>query len=115
MTTAVEEKTDALPSEEIETIPAEEETYSQRYRRAKAHAQAVRGFYVHFATYVTVCAFLFALNMLTNRDALWFYWPVLGWGIFVAIQAVTTFSRFSVFNASWEERKVKEYMDEDRG
>ena len=38
-----------------------------------------------------------------------------GWGIFVAIQAVTTFSRFSVFNASWEERKVKEYMDEDRG
>jgi hypothetical protein len=48
------------------------------YRRAKARVDALRDFYIHLAVYVAVNLFLFAINMLTNRDSLWFFWPLLG-------------------------------------
>ncbi len=37
----------------------------------------------HLGTYAGVIIFLFLVNMLTSADALWFYWPALGWGVFL--------------------------------
>jgi hypothetical protein len=39
------------------------------------------GFFFHFAAYVLVNAILIAVNLLLTPDKLWFYWPLLGWGI----------------------------------
>jgi hypothetical protein len=39
------------------------------------------GFRIHFAAYVVVNAILIAVNLLLTPDILWFYWPLLGWGI----------------------------------
>ena len=39
------------------------------------------GFFFHFSAYVLVNAILIAVNLLTTPDRLWFYWPLLGWGI----------------------------------
>lgn len=115
MTTAVEEtvKEDLLSVEEIQTRQTEDQVYGERHRRARARARAVRGFYIHFAIYLTVCAFLFAINMVTSRDSIWFFWPVLGWGIFVAMQGLGTFGHFTIFGPEWEERKIREYMEKD--
>ena len=39
------------------------------------------GFFFHFSAYVLVNLILIAVNLLTTPDQLWFYWPLLGWGI----------------------------------
>jgi len=39
------------------------------------------GFFYHFSSYVIVNVILIAVNLLTTPDKLWFYWPLLGWGI----------------------------------
>ena len=39
------------------------------------------GFFFHFSAYVLVNVILIAVNLLTTPNQLWFYWPLLGWGI----------------------------------
>jgi len=39
------------------------------------------GFKIHFAAYACVNLLLIAINLLTTPNVLWFYWPLLGWGI----------------------------------
>ena len=46
---------------------------------------AVRGFMVHAYVYVGVNILLFILNMMTTPTKIWFIWPLLGWGIGVAV------------------------------
>jgi len=39
------------------------------------------GFFFHFLAYVVVNAILIAVNLLLTPDRIWFYWPLLGWGV----------------------------------
>jgi hypothetical protein len=39
------------------------------------------GFKIHLAAYVLVNLLLIAINLLTTPNTLWFYWPLIGWGI----------------------------------
>ena len=43
-----------------------------------------RGFLIYFGAYVAVNVLLLAINLLTTPNTLWFYWPLLGWGIGLA-------------------------------
>lgn len=49
-----------------------------------------RAFSTSLATYLIVNAFLLAVDLLTG-GGLWFYWPLLGWGIGMATEAFRTF------------------------
>ncbi|HEX9881784.1 MAG TPA: 2TM domain-containing protein [Hyphomicrobium sp.] len=39
------------------------------------------GFKIHFAAYVGVNLLLLVINLLTTPNELWFFWPLVGWGI----------------------------------
>jgi len=52
-----------------------------RYNAAKLQVQRLRGFYIHLSIYLLVNALLLAIDLATTPDHLWFYWPLLGWGI----------------------------------
>ena len=58
--------------------------------------------------------FLFAINMLSTPDALWFYWPLFGWGIGILIHGLTVFVFEGRFGREWEEKKIKEIMEKDK-
>ena len=83
-----------------------------RYRNAKKRVEALKGFYVHLTVYVLVNLLLFTINVLTAPDSLWFYWPLMGWGIAVALQALRVFGTGGRFGAEWEERKINELMEQ---
>jgi hypothetical protein len=83
-----------------------------RYDDAKKRVAEIRGFYQHLTTYLVVNAALFIINLLTSPGYYWFVWPLAGWGIGVALHAVSVFAGF--WGKSWEERKIKEIMDRDR-
>ncbi len=83
------------------------------YKRAKERVEALRGFYIHLLVYLTVNLGLFAINMLSSPHSLWFYWPLIGWGIGLAVHGMVVFAG-GPFGPAWEERKIHELMDEER-
>jgi hypothetical protein len=91
----------------------ERNTTDERYQSARRQVQSLRAFYQHAIVFGLVNAGLFVVDLLTG-DGWWFYWPLLGWGIALAIQAVTVFGGVSLFGADWEERKTREIVERER-
>lgn len=64
---------------------------SEAYQLAKKRVKAKIGFYSHFAAYVAVISFLAIINLVTSPGTIWVHWPLLGWGIAVALHAFAVF------------------------
>jgi len=45
----------------------------------------------HFRVYLVMGVFFFLLNLVTAPGNWWSYWPILGWGIGVGIQALSVY------------------------
>ncbi len=77
-------------ADEVETgrvlmqIPSDDEAVKAWELRRR------RRFTSHLLTWLVVCAGLLVINLLSG-GALWFQWPLAGWGIAVALQAISTF------------------------
>ena len=84
-----------------------------KYQKAKAKVEALKGFYIHLIAYVVVNLILFAINMIVSPDSLWFFWPLTGWGVGFAIHALFVFGFGPGFGADWEERKIREFMENE--
>jgi len=89
-------------------------TEENEYNKAKERVEEIKGFYVHLLIYIVVNIFLFIINIVTTPGALWFYWPLLGWGIGIAIHGLSVFVFGQFFGNEWEERKIKEIMNKDK-
>ena len=83
-----------------------------KYKRAKKRVAALRGFYVHLGVYVLVNLLLFLINITASPDSLWYFWPLLGWGLAVVVHALSVFGSGSLFGAAWEAKKIREIMEE---
>lgn len=88
-------------------------TEEDRYNAAKKRVQEVKGFYGNLTAYIVVNLFLMAINLLTSPEHLWFYWPMLGWGIGVLFHGLRVFNYMPFLGKDWEERKMKEFMEEE--
>lgn len=88
-------------------------TEEERYNIAKKRVQEVKGFYGNLTAYIVVNLFLMIVNLLTSPEHLWFYWPMLGWGIGVLFHGLRVFNRVPFLGKEWEERKIKEFMEEE--
>jgi adenylate cyclase len=53
----------------------------QRDHRRKEPSKA--RFYRHLRAYAAVIGLLLIINLVTDHSRLWFYWPALGWGLFL--------------------------------
>lgn len=83
------------------------------YYRAKQKVEALKAFYVHFILYLLFNLGLFALNLFTSPDTLWFFWPLLGWGLGVLIHALIVFGANIFFGKRWEEKKIRKIMEKE--
>ncbi|AZQ44141.1 2TM domain-containing protein [Nonlabens ponticola] len=89
------------------------ETYQEKYARAKARVNEIRYFYNHVAVYLLINAALAGLNYWENQFAFpWFLFPLLGWGIGLLSHAVGTFRLNPFVSKEWEERKLREIMEQ---
>jgi len=80
------------------------------YEQALKQARELRGFYNHLMVFVVVNLFLFAIDYVSGPDEWWFFWPLLGWGIGLAVHGLNVFLGTRAFGADWEERKARELM-----
>jgi hypothetical protein len=86
----------------------------ERYNKARKRVEEIKGFYGNLTAYIVVNAALLAINLITSPDHLWFYWPLIGWGIGVAIHGMKVYNYLPFLGKDWEERKMKEFMDKEK-
>lgn len=65
------------------------------YEQARRRVDAKIGFFTHLGVYIVVNALLIVINLQSSPEHLWFYWPLLGWGIGIAFHALGVFVFFS--------------------
>lgn len=78
-------------------------------KRAKKRVKARKGFFLHFASFLSVGIFFFLMNMVTlgEEPNLWFFFPMLPWLIGLLIHYLSVFG-FPVNGALSEEWEAKE-------
>jgi two-component system LytT family sensor kinase len=84
----------------------------ERYQAAKKRVAELKGFYTHLGVYLIFAAAAIAFWVVTGVTG-WFFWPLLMWGIGLAIHAMTIFVTEGRLGRAWEERKLREYMGQD--
>ena len=86
----------------------------------EAHASArrwvrrKRRFLIVVVIYLALSVLWFATDMLTGTDDLWFYWPMLGAGLIVAVIGLAMFGFGGLFGSDWERRQVDPYLERHR-
>jgi len=87
---------------------------SDKYKEAKYRVDEEKKFYTHLGTYIVMNIFFVILNLITSPHHLWFYWPMLGWGLGLSMHALRVFGGHAFFSKEWEEKKIDKYMRDDR-
>ena len=97
-------------------------TEEQKYVLARKKVEKISKFYKHLAVYVIVNTFLsviFIVGDINDGDTfseafsnyhnykIWLYW-----GIGIIFQALNTFGINMFLNKDWEQKKIKEYMND---
>lgn len=90
---------------------AESRRDAERLAQAKRHVAALKGFYIHLAVFLAVISGLAIVNVAT-APPWWVQWVFLGWGIGVLAHGLAVSGRASKRIAAWEQRKIKEFLDE---
>lgn len=93
----------------------EELNKENKYIRAKERVEELKKFYGNLTSYIFVIGMLALINYFTNEWRYpWFLWAAFGWGIGLVFHAFRTFKWNPFFSRDWEERKIREFMEEDK-
>lgn len=94
----------------------------KKYLRAKKRIEEIKKFYKHLMVYLVVNLFISFFKIkdyMEDGDSLietlsyfdvYIVWVI--WGFFLLLNAVKTFNANVFLGSDWEERKIKEYMNE---
>ena len=88
----------------------EQQQYNEEYMKASKRLEELKAFYSNLVAYVLVIPFLIFINYMTYWGYQWFWFPMIGWGLGVAIHALVTFG----FGSEWERRQIEEIMEKDK-
>lgn len=85
-----------------------------KYIRARERVEELKKFYSSLAWYIVIIVFLAGINYYSNGwHYMWFLWAAFGWGIGLIFHAIKVFQMNPFMSKNWEERKLKEYMEEE--
>lgn len=85
----------------------------ERYQEAKKQVKEIKGFYSHLTIYILIMCVLVFINLKYTPEHLWFFWSMSGWGLGVLGHASKVFNWFPFMGKDWEEKKIKQFMDEE--
>ena len=93
----------------------ENHSEKDRYFKAREKVDEIKKFYSSLFSYIFFIPFLAFINYWVNEwSYMWFWWAAFGWGIGLIFQAAKAFEWNPFLSKDWEERKIKELMDEDK-
>lgn len=84
------------------------------YERAKKRVREIRSFYINLTCYCLVMPVLIFINLRYTPEYYWFPFSMGGWGIGLLFHGLTAFDKVPFFNRDWEERKMRELMENEK-
>ncbi len=94
------------PAHEPESTRQDLKDEARRWVRRK------RILYTVLGVYAALSLMWFAIDMADGTENLWFYWPMLGAGIAVAVTAVVLLGVGGLFGVGWEQRQIDRYLEQ---
>jgi len=88
-------------------IKIKPEDKNKAYERAQKRVKEIKGFYGNLISYCIVIPVLIIINLTTSPDDIWFYFPMLGWGIGIAAHGMNVFA----VGKNWEEKKIRKILE----
>jgi hypothetical protein len=87
----------------------------ERYFKAQKRVKAIKGFYTHLTIYCLIIPVIIYVNLTHEPHFHWFWFSTLGWGTGLFFHWLRVFG-FNLlgFGKDWEEKKIKEYMNENK-
>ena len=82
---------------------------------ARRYVRRLRILYTILGIYLVLSVMWFAIDMADGTESLWFYWPMLGTGVIVAVTAVVLLGVGGLFGTDWERRRVDRYLERRDG
>jgi hypothetical protein len=77
---------------------------------ARRHVRRKRIFFMVLGIWIALSLTWFAIDMTDDSSSVWFYWPMLGTGIGVAITGIVLLGIGGLFGADWERREIEKYL-----
>ncbi|MFS4491431.1 2TM domain-containing protein [Maribacter sp. 2308TA10-17] len=84
----------------------------KRYEKAKEQVEKIKGFYGNLTSYCIVIPILIFINFRTTSFP-WAIFPALGWGFGLTAHGLEAFGYNPLYGKKWEERKMREFMDDE--
>lgn len=81
---------------------------------ARRWVRRKRILYTILGIYLVLSLMWFAIDLADDSEGFWFYWPMLGTGIAVAVAAVVLLGVGGVFGTEWERRQIDVYLERQR-
>ena len=78
------------------------------YQAAVRKVQRKLRFFSHLMMFVVINCLLIAINLLTTPQHIWAFWPILGWGIGLAMHALRVF--FSDQHSELQKRMIEKEL-----
>jgi len=85
----------------------------EKYNKAVEKVEKIKAFYANLISYLGVNTFLVIVNYNTGWNHKWFIYPLIGWGIGLLFHYFEAFGNYPFLTKDWEEKKIKELMDEE--
>ncbi|RMZ60813.1 histidine kinase [Chryseobacterium nematophagum] len=89
------------------TINIKSKDQDKVYERAQKRVKEIKSFYGNLISYCVVIPFLIIINLIVSSKNIWFYFPMLGWGIGVIAHGLSVFA----IGKNWEDRKIREILE----
>jgi 2TM domain len=83
---------------------------NESLEEALRHVRRKRIFYIVLGVWIVLCLMWFTIDMTDDSSSVWFYWPMLGSGIAVAITGIVLLGIGGLFGSEWERREIDKYL-----
>ena len=77
---------------------------------ARRYVRRKRILFTIVGIWLALCLMWFVIDLLDDSSSWWFYWPMFGTGIAVAITAIVLLGLGGLLGADWERRQIDKYL-----
>jgi len=101
-------------TKQISVMETSNSNEQNMYLKAQKRVEDIKGFYGNLTSYIVVNIGLMILNLVTSPEHLWFFYPMIGWGIGVVAHGMSVFNYMPFLSSDWEEKKIQELMRKEK-
>ncbi len=94
-------------TQKTSTMNAQPSQESMAYQKAAKRVEELKGFYSNLISYCLIIPFLAFINFYGSPEYLWFFWPMIGWGIGLSFHALGVYG----IGRNWEEKQIQKILE----